>query len=565
MLSSVTRIGNLVGDTKKKVEGYILAIVIDENNIFSGIEIEQFQMEKKSIYLYKERDSKGNKPAPIAPINVKNPEKTLKKIKRWLNACIQNTSLRDEEKKLIKSVSDTLENHSQKIIDSLKNKINELYRKETKFLTIKLENGRKYLGDYEVFKKSYNYISSQKIQKSSAKNETCSICGEIKDYVSARTFVYNFDTDDKPGFIYEFNIENFWKNFPVCQECRGLLKRGRDFIDSKLTFKFYGLKYQIIPKTIFNEKETIKEIIDILSDTQKSISLKERIIKRLTDDENEIFEYISEKRDVVSFNLLFLQTKQSAERILLLIEDVLPSRIKKIFEAKDAVDSTFGEEFNFGKIRTFFYKSDDEKRNSDLDKYFLEIVDSVFKGKKLDFSFLTKFFMKTIRREFIKDSFYLPRIKDAMMCTSFFEKLNLISFKEVLMEQNIFETIFTKYGKSLNNSATRGIFLLGVLTQMLINKQSSGRDSKPFMKKLKSLRMEEKDIKALLPKVVNKLEEYDSFDKGKKIIAQEASRYLLEAGHCWRIPIDEINFYFVCGMNLSEEIANIVYSKEEKG
>ncbi len=559
MLSSIIKIGNLVDTTKKKIEGYLFAIVLDENNLYKDLEIEQFQIEKIYSYLYKEGASKGNKTAPIAPIT--NAEKTFKKIKGWIDTCEKIPNITNNEKGLIKRISGTLKEKRQIIIESLKSKTNELPKKETKFLTIKLDNGQKYLGDYDTFQRAYNHLSLQKIQKSSAENKACSICGEIKDNVFARTFVYNFDTDDKPGFISEFNKQNFWKNIPVCQDCRELLKQGRDFIDQKLTFNFYGLKYQLIPKNLLDDNEVLKEIIDILSDANKIISLKERIIKRLTNDENEILQYLSEKGDVLSLNFLFLQTQQSAERILLLIEDVLPSRIRKIFEAKEMVDSVYEEDFNFGKIRTFFFKSDNDKRNSDLDKYFLEIVDSVFKEKELNFSFLTKFFMQTIRKEFITDGYYSPRIKDAMMCVNFFEKLSLITFEEVAMEQNSFEAIFTKYGKSLNTPEKRGIFLLGVLTQMLLNKQYSDRNSKPFMKKLKGLKMDEKDIKALLPEIMNKLEEYDSFDKGKRIIAQEASKHLLEAGDNWKMPVDEINFYFANGMNLSDEIAKVVYDK----
>ncbi len=127
------------------------------------------------------------------------------------------------------------------------------------------------------------------------------------------------------------------------------------------------------------------------------------------------------------------------------------------------------------------------------------------------------------------------------------------------MEQNIFDEVFNKY-KLLNTPEKRGIFLLGVLTQMLLNKQYSERGSKPFMKKLKSLKMDEKDIKALLSEVHNKLEEYDAFDKGKRLIAQEASKYLLQAGDSWKMPVDEINFYFACGMNMNDEIAKVVYN-----
>jgi CRISPR-associated protein Csh1 len=98
---------------------------------------------------------------------------------------------------------------------------------------------------------------------------------------------------------------------------------------------------------------------------------------------------------------------------------------------------------------------------------------------------------------------------------------------------------------------------------MLLNKQWAERNAKPFVKKLKSLKMSERDVRALLPSIQIKLEEYNSFDKGKRLLAAEADRHILEAAPGWKIPVDEINFYFSCGMNLSDEIASIIYKKEE--
>jgi CRISPR-associated protein Csh1 len=169
--------------------------------------------------------------------------------------------------------------------------------------------------------------------------------------------------------------------------------------------------------------------------------------------------------------------------------------------------------------------------------------------------------MATIRKEFINDGYFMPRVKDALMDTMFLENLGLISFEEEDMEENIFETVFEKFGKSFRSPIKRGVFLLGALTQLLLKKQWADRNAKPFMKYLKGLKLDEKDIKALLPKVQNKLEEYDSFDKGKRLIASEASKYLLEAGEGWKISTDEINFYFACGMNLVDDIVGIVYPK----
>ncbi len=564
MLTAVREIGKLIPKLEVKIEGKIIFILFDSNFSFKGFELEDFIPEKIDRYLFKPGESKGNRPSPIAQIT--SPEKTFNKITTWFknaeNIVKKAKNFKIEEIKIVGMINNIFKQQKNKILESLNDQINQMDKKTTKFLSVKIDD--KYLGDMDFFRKISDLCFSQKIAKSSSKDKTCSICGERKETVSARTHVYQFDTDDKPGFITGFRKDNYWKNIPVCQDCRELLQRGRNLIENKLTFKFYGLKYQLIPKVLLGGSEVIKEILDILSDTHKNISLKERIVKRLTDDENEILEYLSEKEDVLTLNFLFLKSEKSAERILLLIEDIFPSRLKTIFDAKRYVDELFNGEFNFGKVRTFFFKSDQDKKEIDLDKYFLEIVDSVFRGRKIDFKFLVKFFMQNIRKDFINDYNYLLKIRDAMMCIAFFEKLGLINFEEVNMEQNIFDEVFNRYGKSLNSPEKRGIFLLGVLTQMLLNKQFIERGSKPFMKKLKSLKMDEKDIKALLPEVQNKLEEYETFDKGKRLIAQEASKYLLQAGDGWKMSVDEINFYFACGMNMSSEIAKMIYEKPQE-
>jgi CRISPR-associated protein Csh1 len=75
--------------------------------------------------------------------------------------------------------------------------------------------------------------------------------------------------------------------------------------------------------------------------------------------------------------------------------------------------------------------------------------------------------------------------------------------------------------------------------------------------------MDEKDFKGLIPKIQNKLYEYDAFDKGKQKLAEEASYYLLTAGDNWKMSIDEMNFYFATGMNLINDITKIIYPEKK--
>lgn len=597
MLSAIREIGKwqrykykkdelatLIKEPKFKTGGKVVFIKVDiDKNAFDDIELEDYDSTRVHRYLFRGGVSQGPNPTPVANIpNVKKGKseeearknlesqirKTFKgKIQKWFE---KHGS--EEKENFLENIKKILSNNEDKIIKTIQTCIKDIDKKEGKLLTIKIKqnNEWKYIGDFEIFRESLKEIETQKTIGISASDKNCSICGIQKALVSGDSSVFKFYTIDKPGFITGGFDENLaWKNFPVCPECKLELEEGRKFIENNLTYEFYGLRYFLIPKLLLGNLYINAEIINILLNSNRIVSLKNRIKKRITSDNNEILEILADEKDVLTFNFLFLRKEQSAERILLLIEDVFPSRIKKIFDAKDYVDKVFNNDsdkgFTFGTIRTFFSKSDEGKRESDLNKYFLEIVDSVFKGKKLDFSFLVKFYMAIIRKEFINEGNFSLRVKNALMNTAFFENLNLITFEEVEnMEESIFEEVFKKYGNTFASPVRRGLFLTGALTQMLLNKQAKERGAKPFMKKLKGLKMDEQDIKALLPAIQNKFEEYNSFGKGKKIVAEEAYNYLFASGDNWRLPVDEINFYFAGGMNLVRQIKDIIYAKGEK-
>ncbi|MDA8340045.1 MAG: TIGR02556 family CRISPR-associated protein [Nitrospiraceae bacterium] len=434
MLSAIKDIGELASITETQRDGKVLVILLDtDKQIYSGTDIEDFDSGKIKQYLFKEGGSKGRVSSPFAQLT--ETKKTYeKKIEGWLKKCNDKKmgSILKEDKPFIDKVLKTLKENREAIIADITQKANEIPKKTGKFLTVKLDG--KYLGEYDVFSKCLVHFAETK-RKKSANTGVCSICKLSDKEVSGKTDVFRFYTIDKPGFITGgFQETLAWKNYPVCLECNTLLENGKKFLENNLRFNFvYGLNYYLIPRLLIGRSGILEEILNTLSDTSKKVSLKERIKKRITNDENEILEYLSEAKDIMTLNFLFLERPpgSSAEKIRLLIEDVFPSRIRKIFDAKDYVDSIFDEEFNFGRIRTFFSKSNEGKRESDLNKYFLEIVDSVFKGKRLDFSFLVKFYMAIIRKEFINEGYFSFRVKDALMNTAFFENLILITFEEV--------------------------------------------------------------------------------------------------------------------------------------
>ena len=567
MISAIKNIGKLILANKilneYSLEGKVISVILDtsdKDKLSFSIDIEDFDSTKSNLYLYKKLFCTGNIALPFLPIT--DVPKNLTKIERWLKSVLKQKSIKDNDLKLVHTILDSLLSFKDGIILALNREIQEITQKTTKFLTLKIKTDAekiRYLGEFDIFK---NYMSVPK--KANTGSAICSVCGEFSNALSDKLDVFKFYTTDKPGFISGgFSKEDTWRNFPVCPSCKLYLNEGKEFLEKNLKFKFYGFQYLIVPKLLSNDLHILEEVISILVNSVKNIKLNKDTENRVISDEEEIFHYITELHDSISLNLLFLEKNQSAEIIKLLIEDLLPSRFTRIMEVKQEVEKMFDSLYSFKQIRTFFEKSEKKRKKRDLDKYFLEIINSIFNSTPIDKTLLFKYFMLVICREFRRNGYFKSKTLDALKNLYFFECLNLITYcKEAFMPSNIFDPVFN-CTKALNTPEKRGIFLLGALTQTLLNKQFTKLGSTPFFKKLKNLKMNEKNFKELLPSIRSKLEEYNSFDKGKKQIAIEISKFLLETDDKWNTPIAEMNFYFTCGMSLYEKVTAIVYPNKD--
>jgi len=590
MLEVVKQIGEILLEKEKKEPLEILienpdsngtykivwALEFDKDLKFQDITEEEFKAENYKIYLYK-RGIGANSPDFSPTSRITEPEKTfLKKIIKWFESHFKS----HKEISEFGEILNELNKHKKEIIEKL-NQLNQ-QSKDSKIITIKIDG--KYPYEIKLFRDTFINDFFQKITEVKKENSVCSICGEKKDSVFATSQLYTFFTTDKECYIAGgFNKKEAWKNFPVCKDCFLKVDFGRKFIENNLKFKFYSRNYYLIPHLILDTKEALEEINDILSFEKKNIkSLSQNEKKKYFADEEEILDIIKDYKDIITFYFLFLKGGSTADkdRILLLVEDVLPSRIYKVFEVKEKVENTFNiENYTFGKINQFL---------TEFDKFLFEVIDKIFREGKLDYKAILKIFMKKIRQKFvnsskdIRETLFLTR--DAIMNIYFFKELSLINFddinikerkfevkmlrknkkmlEEMKMEETKFDKVFEKLGGSLNTTAKQGIFLLGALTQMLLNIQGVERENTPFWKQLKGLKMNEEDIKGLLPKVINKLQEYGKLDKGKKELAKEISKYLLHQEK-FGLTIDEINFYFVSGMSLVDEVKEEIYKKVE--
>lgn len=584
MMTAIKEIGQMIIEKENKNN---LDVMIEDPNIkgtynkvlcitlekmytkytYNGIAIEDYDKSKVPRYLYRGGAKNAENYSLTAILTEKIDGTIDRKILGWFNSISSiKGELPKDEIDFLSNIEKELKDHSDDIKAAVKAFRDEYPKKEKFILTvvIKENSAVRYPGDIDLFVRLFMNKINIADAKGVINDKVCSICGIKRGTILNKINVYTFYTLDKPGYITGgFDKELAWRNFPVCPECKLALEEGRKHIETNLAFRFCGIPYYLIPKFIMGKGTVAEDVLDIFSSSDKVIALKQQNAIRLTADEEDILYYLKDAKDTITLNFLFLQTMNSAERILLFMEDIFPSRLKRIFNAKAYIDKIFNKNFTFNVIRSFFYKSEPNKRSSDLDNYFFDITDRVFKGRPIDYKFMVEFIMKKVRNEFINDQYFYSSINDGLMSLMFLMTLDIIKMEVHNMEPRLFDELFTKYNQAFQMPLKRGLFLLGALTELLLRKQYADRETKPFLKELKSLKMNEKDIKGLLPKVQNKLIEYDAFDKGKRILAAEASHYLMEAGDGWKLNTDELNFYFSCGMNLADEVASIIYPEKE--
>ncbi len=522
---------------------YNKALIIDfdgEQN-FIGVTVEDLLKENYKIYLY--RRGNGSSPDYSPTSRLTAVEKTFpRKICGWFKNYPKFEKLHSQ-----------LEKNKAFIMSELK-RLSALNEKDNKIITVRI-NGKLPYQNKEI-RELFEEKILKELKKYTKKNAKCSICGEKKEEVFSTTNLYKFYVLDKASYIPGFNKKNSWKNFPLCKECYIETLHGKKFIENNLTFKLFRKEYLLIPKVIVPREEVLKELLEILEDAAKNIQLNEN--SQMDREEEEILEIFKDRSDSITFYFLFFKggDKGDKEKVTLLVEDVLPSRITKVLKAKERVEEIFSDKYyqkyTLKKLEIFL---------NQYDNLIYEITDKIFRGGRLSFQSLLQILNKKIRESlYISEKKFKSCVRDSLMNIIFLEYLGLINTEEVeemnsQLSDKVFEKVFQKIGKSLNTPSKKGVFLLGCLTQYLLNNQSG---NKPFTRQLKGLKMNEMDIRGLLPKVINKLIEYDKYNSTAQIIATKASEYLLKEER-FQMTTNELNFYFSAGMALYSETKDAIF------
>jgi hypothetical protein len=202
------------------------------------------------------------------------------------------------------------------------------------------------------------------------------------------------------------------------------------------------------------------------------------------------------------------------------------------------------------------------------EKGFYQMVEATFWGKRVENAFLCDGLMNVIResfKEWDKRTDY-ELIGEALAVYLFVriptEGLNMQQSQNPQSLEEFF--VWVKNLPSIGSEEWKyGLVLMGFLTEYLLEEQRKERKSKPFLKKLKSLKMDWEDIIKLLPELRQKLEEYEAFDyPSVRMLFGEISQTLLQSTKP-KASVGELNFYFASGMGLYGKFGGLMFNRKQ--
>lgn len=196
-------------------------------------------------------------------------------------------------------------------------------RNRSYLLLFGIDNKGSFLYPGEV--PAYRYYFSSKlgeVLRGGGSSGTCALCGNRGSIVNLDK-VFKFATFDKVSFLPGATDARGVKEkvFPVCESCFSTLSRGREVLDMSFLDNrtIRGMNIYVVPELL----QGCKELNMVTEHTQD-------FIRSGIGVEEQIFQKLSRQDNILVFHFLFWEKKQAQERLHLMVEDVPPSRLKKL-------------------------------------------------------------------------------------------------------------------------------------------------------------------------------------------------------------------------------------------
>jgi CRISPR-associated protein Csh1 len=417
--------------------------------------------------------------------------------------------------------------------------------------------------------------------ESKSKKKLSSVSGKTSNEIYGFAAPFKYSSPDKTGFISGFfNKKLNWRNYPISSDETLLLELGRKYIQQNLTGYFYGHEYMTVPHPIIKtNSDDLESIIGLLKTAFDDEKLAKKEKKKRAEDR--VQRIIAEQKNYFNLDILFFKEdkKTGAITINLMLEEILPSRFRKLFiDAPGKVDKnplfknaiTIKKElqdlsFSYQIVKGFF------------DKKFLDVVQKLFLGKNISQEFIFEHIIGIIRKNHnaakTSDGWVEPMnwtIKKAIMLISYLQELEIINYnqnykymeiensqkKESRFNLEGFNEFVKANANFLDSDIKVGIFAVGVLVRFLydIQSQSLNTSNPPFENKLKGYKLNPETMMNVYTEALDKIQKYQKNNYVYTELREIINNYFIVKSHeLGKMTNNELSFYFVAGLEMGKQ------------
>lgn len=450
-----------------------------------------------------------------------------------------------------------------------------------------------YLNNFELVRnilldsgseKKYDHNGTQ----SRHNNAICSVTSQEADNIYGFAAPFKYSSPDKPGFISGFfNKEKFWRNYPVSSKEALALEYGKKYIKQYLTGYFYGHEYLFVPHPIIkSDNEKLEMIVELIKEAFAVAREKKTSKDERAGAEEYVQKLIASQDNYFYLDMLFYSEDKKTEAIsiVMMLEEVLPSRFNKLFVEipeninrnllfknaitikKEVVDL----KFSFEIVRNFF------------DDKFLDVVQRIFHGKPISKAFLFERIIALIRKNYneakTQGKWNEPAgwsVLKAIMLINYLQKLGIIdniknyNYMEITTSEKKTKSFnldgfneFVKTNQSFLDSDIKvGVFAVGVLVRFLFDIQYANLKNTPFENKLRGYKLNPELLIQVYTEALDKIQKYQKsfyvYSELREIVSQY---FVINQQDMNGMSNNELSFYFVAGLEMGRKFKN---EKEE--
>lgn len=547
----------------REEKGKVLNGIV-ENGEFIRFELEDFSRSHIPKYLYRSLPG-GNatNTVPTLYVNTKNPEKTSKKIKQ----SVVNSSL-----------DFIIEEDLEKAIHLFEEyKFNKDY-----YYIITFSIDGKYFGEFEEFqavfnKEAYTKYFHKTYGKAKKENQLCALTNKpatVYGFVNTLGFTVDSDSFRRNSF----DANKAYTMFPVSEEAVPILEGARGILLNRLSAHFFGsLKYALIPHFVFQPDLSVAQYIasKFLDKAALNIDNKDGANGFVNDTELILNEIIADgelKRNDIYYTMLFFEQQQAQFKIHLELNDVLPSRIEKVLQAKKKAEdryhiytsiTTKKGEIRRQRITLYHLRKYFISGQNNIQPAFFKLIQSIFTGQPYDDSKLLRLVLESWKKSFKenyhnKEIIFTDLVKYSLGNLFFLNELEIFKSEYKMSEHNLTEerqdafTFIEAHPAYFEKEYLKGAFIFGCLTTRLLYNQPGNA----FMKELNGLNIDKDLISKKFPKLIARLRQYE---KEFPSLEAAAMRYFASDD---KVRKDDISFAFTMGLVLQKDFDRI--NKENK-